>query len=123
MTASSVDAAHRSRRRVRPAGGVALGVSILVSAGLWTFVAGAASGALGDNSDLYWPEPFEGLLDLSFVLLPILLVVAIVLDIVAGVGGGRTRLVAIIGGVLLLSPLLVWGVLEAVIAIDGLFDK
>lgn len=88
---------------------VAFGLSTFLALGLWTFVYAAASGGVSDNSQLAWPDPWGGLVvGFGFEIAPIGLVVAIVLDVIAGFRGGRSRLVAFVGGVLMASPILVY---------------
>lgn len=95
----------QKRRVVSLVSWIALGVSILVTAGLWVSVYAAASGGISDSSASAWPDPWYGLVvDFVFEVALIGIVTAIVLDIVAGLRGGRSRLVALIGGFVLLSP-------------------
>jgi hypothetical protein len=83
---------------------------IAVSAALWLFFAAAATGDLSDNPNLQWPEPFAAIA--AFCAISLLLVIpAIVLDIVAGVRGGRSRRLALLGGVLLASSGIYLGIL------------
>jgi threonine/homoserine/homoserine lactone efflux protein len=83
---------------------IALGVSIVVTTALYLFVAGAATGALGDNPRFYWSDIWENHI-FGYIMdyAPPLVVVSIVLSIVAGVRGGRSRRVAVVAGLILAS--------------------
>jgi hypothetical protein len=80
-------------------------LGVLVTGGLWTLFAAAATGDISDNSDLLWPEPWVSIAGV-FMLIGIFgLIPVIVLAIIAGVRGGRSRVLAMIAGFLLLTPL------------------
>lgn len=105
------------KRRVWGVAWISLIVSGFVSAGLWILWAAAATGDISDNSDLLWPEPWVSIAGV-FMLIGIFgLLPAIVVAIVAGVRGGRSRRVALIGGFILVSPAVWLGVSIALSAI------
>jgi hypothetical protein len=90
----------RSRRGgPRPTwlGYVALGLSILASGGIWWLLSESEWLYGADGSTFINPRVL-----LLFVS-PVLLLVAIVLDVVAAVHGGPDRVAAVIGGLLILT--------------------
>jgi hypothetical protein len=95
-----------AKRRPSVLSWISLWASVLVTGGLWTFWAGAATGDISDNPDLLWPEPWVSIAGVLMVIGIFGIVPVIVLAIVAGLRGGRSRLVAMISGFLLLTPLL-----------------
>lgn len=105
-----------ARKRVSTLSRIAFGVSLVVSTGLWVFFAAAATGDISDNSDLLWPEPFAVIAQ-ACVLSIFLLAPAIALDIVAGVRGGRSRALALAGGVVLASSGVYLGMLFLISAL------
>ncbi len=90
------------RRRMRALTYVALGVSVLTSAGLWFVLLGA--GPLGPETWGLFPQPVQNwLLAWSILILPLGCVAAIVLDVLAGIRRGADRVISIIAGLILAS--------------------
>jgi hypothetical protein len=92
----------KARRRVRVLTYVALGVSVLTSAGLWFVLLGA--GPLAPETwGLFRQSVQNWLLAWSILILPLGCVAAIVLDVLAGIRGGADRRISIIAGLILAS--------------------
>jgi hypothetical protein len=82
----------------------AFGFSIVISAGLWGELLNADE-LFGDGGPSLpgWPAAIPPLLVL-LILSPLVTGAAIVVDLLAGAMRGRSRILAVIGGLLLLSP-------------------
>jgi hypothetical protein len=93
-------------RRISILSWISFWFSLVVTAGLWTLFAAAASGDISDNPDLMWPEPWVSIAGVFMIIGIFGLLPAILLAIVAGIRGGRSRLLAMIGGFVLLTPLI-----------------
>lgn len=83
---------------------------------MWLLVVAGSNGVLV-GEDTSWPELLIELASSMLVIGPYLLVGSIVVATIAGLRGGRTRFVAVIAGIILLSPLIYFGVGAASYAI------
>lgn len=104
-----------AKRRPSTFSWISFWLSLIVTGGLWTFWAAAATGDISDNSDLLWPEPWVSIAGVFMIIGIFGLIPAIIIAIIAGVRGGGSRRVAMIGGFLLLTPL-VWLLIPSIIS-------
>jgi hypothetical protein len=94
-----------AKRRPSVLSWITFWASVLVTTGLWIFVAAVASGDISDNPELLWPEPWVTIAGLMILIGIFGGIPVIVLAIIAGLRGGGSRLLGMIAGFLLLTPL------------------
>jgi hypothetical protein len=113
VVAGRPPADRRRRLTITFRGYLAVGLSLIVAAGLWAQLVEADSLFGIEGPTVPFPS-FISPLALLFVVSPIAILVTIVVDILAGVHGGQNRLAGGVGGMLLLSPIL-WLVIANVV--------
>ena len=91
------------RRRIHPVGWIALGFSILVILDGWWFIVEAITGVAVGETNIA-PDWLEYLGELFLFYGSYFVLAAVVLNIIAGLWKGRTRILGIVGGVVLFSP-------------------
>ncbi|WP_213815626.1 hypothetical protein [Glaciihabitans sp. dw_435] len=110
----TTDAPARTRQRIFPSTWAALVVSVVAAAGSWsllTWLSGVMfTGGTGTEAVAY---------QIAVWVTPVLTIAGIVMNIAVGTNGGINRLVGVIGGLLLLSPLLVMAVVFSIGSLSG----
>ncbi len=102
MDIDMTEVPDRTPRKVRPYTYVALGVSVFVAAAWWFFM-------IGQSSDVYVIIFGYNWIGVTVLLLA-MAVVGIIVDIGAGRRGGMNRVISIVAGLILVSPLVAIGV-------------